>query len=108
DETRRRQQGPRWFGGLGGFLRRGRALLAFGDRCLGEDVAARQRDVALAREPLDELPRGDLFNRAGCALGVDAETLAERRGFLAGSAEQFSDFVDPDCGQRLLLRCFCW
>jgi hypothetical protein len=41
-----------------GLLRAGLA------RALGEHVAARQRDAALAREPLDELARDDLFDRA--------------------------------------------
>jgi hypothetical protein len=33
-------------------------------RPLGEHIAARQRNAALAREALDELPRDDLFDGA--------------------------------------------
>jgi hypothetical protein len=97
DEARRRQ---RWTGRLdrlGCLLPGGRPLLALGDGRFRKDVAAWQRDVAFAREPLDELPCDNLFDRARGALGVDAETLEKRGHFLTGSAEQFSDLVDPDC-----------
>jgi hypothetical protein len=59
----------------------------------------------LARETLDELPRHDLLERAGCALQLDAVILLEQlQHFLAGGVQQFSDFVDPDCGQLCFLR----
>jgi hypothetical protein len=87
DEARRRQRWTCRLGRFGRLFPRGCPLFAFGDRRFRKDVAAWQRDVALAREPLDELPRDDLFDRAGGALGVDAETLEKRGHFLAGSAE---------------------
>jgi hypothetical protein len=70
------------------------------NRCFGEDVARRHRDVALPRDPLDELPRNDLFDRARRALHIDPVIVLEQRcHFLAGRAEQFRDFVDPNCCQ---------
>jgi len=45
------------------FFRR-RALLALDRRRFGKDVAAWERDVALPRETIDELPRHDFFDRA--------------------------------------------
>jgi len=83
DEARRRQRWARGLDWLGGLLRRRRSLFAFCGRRFSENVAAWQRDVALAGEPLDELPRDDLLDRARRALGVDAETLQERGDFLA-------------------------
>ena len=100
-EPRRRQRGGRRLGRLGRFLRGRSALLAFGGRRLGEDVAARQRDVALARETLDELPPDDLLDRARRALYLDAViALEERRYLLACRAEKFRDLVNPDSCQR--------
>jgi hypothetical protein len=64
---------------------------------LGKDVASRQRDAPLLREPIHELPRDDLFDRARRALDLDAViALEQRRHFLAGRAEQFRDFINPD------------
>ena len=101
DEPRRRQRRRRRLGRLGRLLR-GRALLAFDERRLGEHVAARQRDVALAREALDELARDDFFDRARGALHLDAVVaLEQRRHFLARRAEQFRDLVNPDSGQAV-------
>jgi hypothetical protein len=97
DEARRRQRWTRRLDRLGRLFPWGRPLLALGDWRFRKDVAAWQRDVALAGQPLDELPRDNLFDRARGALGVDAETLEQRGHFLAGSAEQFSDLVNPDC-----------
>jgi hypothetical protein len=75
-----------------------------GGRCLGENISSRQRDVTLARQPLDELPCDDLFNRARGAFHLDAVIALEQRGhFLAGRAEQLCDFVDPDSSQRVPL-----
>jgi hypothetical protein len=87
DEARRRQRWARRLDRLSRFFPWGCPLLALGDWRFRKDVAAWQRDVALAREPLDELPRDNLFDRARGALGVDAETLEKRGHFLAGSAE---------------------
>jgi hypothetical protein len=64
---------------------------------LGKDVASRQRDAPLLREPIYELPCDDLFDRARRALDFDAViALEQRRHFLARSAEQFRDFINPD------------
>ena len=76
---------------------RAAGFLPLGDRRLGEDVAGRQRDVALLREAIDELPRDDLFDRARRALHLDAViALEQRRHFLARRAEQLRDLVNPD------------
>ena len=57
-------------------------------------------DTALPREAFDELPRDDLFERARRALQLDAVDLLEQlQHFLAGGVQQFSDLVNPDCGQ---------
>ena len=65
---------------------------------LREDVALRQLDAALPREPIDELARDDLLERARRALQLDAVILLEQlQHFLAGRVQQFSDFVNPDC-----------
>ena len=81
-----------------------RRLLALGRRRLGEDVAARQRDVALPREAVDELPRHDLFDRARRALHLDAViALEQRRHFLARRPEQLRDLVNPNSCQRFNL-----
>jgi hypothetical protein len=64
---------------------------------LGKDVASRQRDAPLLCEPIHELPRDDFFNRARRALDLDAViALEQRRHFLARSAQQFRDFINPD------------
>jgi hypothetical protein len=100
DETRRRQH---WCGGLGRFggLLGGDRLLTFGNGRFGEDVAARERDVALTRQTLDELPRYDLFDGARRALDLDTVIALEQlRHFLARRAEQFCDFINPNCCQR--------
>ena len=55
--------GAAGLGGSGAFFADA-ALLALHDRCFGEDVAGRQRDVPLARQTVDELPCDDLFDRA--------------------------------------------
>jgi hypothetical protein len=96
----RRQRGCHRLGGLGRLLR-GHAFLAFDDRRFGEDVAAWQRDTALAGEPVHELARDDLFNRARGALDLDAVIALEQRSdFLAGGAKQLCDLVNPHCCQR--------
>ena len=87
--------------GSAGLLRR-RALLAFDDGSLREDVAARQRNVALTRETLDELARDDFLDGARGALHLDAVVaLEQRRDLLARGGEQFRDFVNPDSGQAV-------
>jgi hypothetical protein len=63
----------------------------------GKDVATRQRDATLLREPIHELPRDDFFDRARRALDLDAViALEQRRHFLARRTEQFRDFINPD------------
>ena len=52
---------------------------------VGEQCAGRQRDLPLARLPLDELPRHDLLDRARGALDVDARFLLEQSSSLPGS-----------------------
>ena len=100
-QPRRRQCRRDRFGGLRGLFRRS-ALLALGHRRLGKDVAGRQRDIALAGEPINELPRDDLFDCARRALDVDPVVALQQRGhFLARRPEQFCNFVNPDCGQVL-------
>ena len=77
-------------------------------RRLGKDVALWQLDAALTRKSLDELTRHDLFERARRAFQLDAVILLEQRqDFLAGRVQQFSDFIDPDCGQRVFLLACC-
>src|SRR5262249_20237917 len=69
-------------------------------RPLREDVARRKGDVALTRKPFHELPSDDLFDGAGGALDLDPVIpLQQRRDFLAGGAEEFRDFVDPNSCQ---------
>ena len=103
DEAWRRQRGSRGLDRLGRLLRR-RALLAFDDVSLREDVAARQRNVALTRETLDELARDDFLDGARGALHLDAVVaLEQRRDFLARGGEQFRDFENPDSGQAVSL-----
>src|SRR5262249_5264480 len=84
---------------------RGRRLLALGGRCLGEHRAhGRELNVALFREPLDELARDDLFDRARGALHLDAViALEQRRHFLARGAEQFRNLEDPNSCQTMYL-----
>src|SRR5439155_15968465 len=80
-------------------------LLAFHRRRVGEDVAARQLDVALLRQPLDELPRDDFLDRARGALHLDAVIALEQRGhFLARRPEQLRDLEDPNSCQKLPLN----
>jgi len=77
-------------------------LLALVSRRLGEHVAAGQRDAALPGHPLHELPRHDFLDGARRALDLDAVlAFQERHHFLARGAKQFSDFVNPNSGQRL-------
>ncbi len=107
DQARRRQRGCRRLRGLR-LLGAGRRLLrtGLGGRSLGEHVAARQRDAALAREPLDELARHDLFNRAGRALQLDAvRALQQREHFLAARVEKLRDLVNTNCCQINLRNC---
>jgi hypothetical protein len=64
---------------------------------LGKDVTGRQRDAPLLRESIHELPCDDFFDRARRALDFDSViALEQRRHFLARSAEQFRDFINPD------------
>jgi hypothetical protein len=111
DETWRRQRGRDGLWRFGRFLG-GTRLLALDDRHVGENVAGRQRDVSLSREAIDELPRHNLFDRAGGASHLDAViALEQRRDFLAGGAQELSDLVNPNCGQystlSLIVRRFC-
>src|SRR4030095_16574226 len=70
----------------------GRRLLALGGRRLGENVPARQLDVALFRESIDELPRHHFLDCARSALDLDAMIALQKRcHFLARGAEQFRD-----------------
>src|SRR5947207_9400714 len=67
---------------------------------LRKHVAARQRDVALPCDALDKRSRDDLFDRARCALQLDAViALEQREHFLAGGTEKLGDLVNPDCCQ---------
>jgi hypothetical protein len=100
DEPRRRKNRGGRLRRLGRLFERG-PLAPLLHRCLGEDVPARHDDVPLTRETIDELPRDDFFDRARCALDVDAVVAFEQSGhFLARRAQHFRDFVDPDCCQR--------
>jgi hypothetical protein len=101
DQPGRRQSGRDGLDRLGGFLGR-RTLLPFHDRRFGEHVAAGERDVALTRKPVDELPRDHLLDGARRTLDVNAVIAFEQSGdFLARGAEQFSDFVNPNSCQRV-------
>src|SRR5213075_1763507 len=62
-----------------------------------------QRDVALARETIDQLARDDLFDGARRALDVDAHLLEQRADFLAAGIEQLGDFINPNSGQAVYL-----
>jgi hypothetical protein len=98
DEARRPQY---WRGRLRrlGLLRRRRFLrAALGwNRVLSEHIAARQRDVALTGDTLDERARDDFFDRARRAFQLDAVVaLQQREYFLARRVEQFRDFVNPN------------
>jgi hypothetical protein len=106
DQPRRRQ------GGCGGLLRLGRGALGGDtralfhrlDRGVRENVALRQLDASLAREPFDELACDDLLERAGGALQFDAVVLLEQlQHFLAGRPQQLRDLVNPNSCQRYSL-----
>ena len=100
DEARRWQRRRGRLGRLDRFFR-----LAFADDGFGEEVAAWQRDVALAGEPIDELSRDDFFDRARRALHVDSMIALEQRGdFLTGGPQQFREPVNPDCCQAIASR----
>ena len=98
----------RWKG-RGCRLRRFRRLLrgspafsSLDDRRFRKDVARRQRNLALPREPIDKLPRNDLFDRARRALDLDAMvTLEQSRDFLARGVQQLRNLIYPDSGQPL-------
>jgi len=99
-QARRRQHGCRRFRRLRSLLGSGRALAAwftlYGRR-FGEDVARRQRDVPLLREPVDELACYDLFDGARSALHFDPVIALEQRGhLLARRVEQFRDLINPN------------
>src|SRR5206468_8170018 len=65
-------------------------------------VAARQRDVALFREALDELARDHFLDRARRAFDLDAViALEQRRHLLARGAEEFRDLEDPNSCQTI-------
>ena len=90
-----------------GLLCRSGLLPALGRRRgIGEQVAARQGDIPLPREPFDELARNHLFDRAGRALQLDAViALQQREHFLARRAQQFRDLVNPDgCQMEIPLK----
>src|SRR5437773_1466945 len=90
------------------FRRRTLSRAGLGYRRFREDVAARQRDVPLAGEAVDELARHDLFDGARCALHFDTViALEQRRHFLTRRAEQFRDFVNPNSCQTLLPHYSC-
>jgi hypothetical protein len=100
DQTGRRQHrcDPLWR--LGRLLCR-HPLLAFERWRLGENVAARKRDVPLTSEAVHKLAGDDFLDRARGALDLDAMiALQQRSDFLAGRAQEFCDLVNPDCGQR--------
>ena len=100
-QARRRQHRRRRLGRLGRLLRRRAALLALGDRRLGEHVRRRQRDVALLRQPLHELARDHFLDRARGALHLDAVIALEQRGhFLARGPEELRDLEDPNSCQQ--------
>jgi hypothetical protein len=55
----------------------------------------------LLGEPIHELPRDDLFERARRALQLNSVGLLEQlQHFLAGRVEQLGDLVNPNSGQR--------
>jgi hypothetical protein len=61
----------------------------------------RQRDVPLACLALDELTRDDFLDGTRGALHLNAGlALEQAHGFLAGQAQELSDFVNPDSGQK--------
>ena len=98
-QARRRQRRRNRLHRLGRLFR-GRRLLALDGRRLGEDVAARQLNVPLLRESIDELARDHFLDRARGALDLDAViALEQRRHFLARGAEQFCDLVNPNSCQ---------
>jgi len=103
DEAGRAERRCRWLRRLRRRLLAGRTSCGRASgRPVREDVAARQGHAPLAREPVDELPAHDFFNRARGALHLDAViALEQRHHFLAGRPEQLRDFIDPNCGQRL-------
>ena len=103
DEARWRERRRGRLGRLR-LLGRGDGLLALDGRPLGEHVAARQRDAALAREAFHELATHHLFDGARRALQFDAMiALEQRQHFLARRVEQFRDSIDTDSGQRYSL-----
>ena len=70
-----------------------------------ETIPARHGKAPLAGLPFHELAGHDLLDRARRALDDDAVLLVEQLDdFLARRSQQFSDFVDPNSGQRVL---FC-
>jgi hypothetical protein len=74
--------------------------VTFGNRRFGEDVAARQLDIPLLGETLDELPRDNFLDGARGALHLDAVIALQQRGhFLTGRSEQFRDFINPNSCQ---------
>ena len=96
DQPRRRQRGRDRLGGLGALPAGLRPFAARGR--VGERRIRRHGQVALPRQARDELPRDDLFDRARCALHLDAViALQQRHHFLARGVEQLRDFVNPDC-----------
>ena len=87
------------------FFRAGRWLLRarLGRRALGEHVATRQRDAAVAREALDELARHDFLDCARGAFQLDAvSALQQREHFLAACVEKLGDSVNTNSGQIVL------
>ena len=95
DQARRRQRG----GGRLGRLRRpaGRFPSLRGGGRVGKRRVRRHGQVALPRHARDELARDDLFDRARCALHLDAViALEQRHHFLARGVEELRDFVNPD------------
>ncbi len=61
-----------------------------------------ERDIALARVSLHELPGHHLFDGARGRTHLDARLhLQEIHDLLAGCVQQFRDFIDPDSRQRV-------
>ena len=105
DESRRRQRGR-------SLHRLGRLACRFpslhGGRRVGERRVRRHRDVALARQALDELPRHDLLDRARCAFHLDAViALQEGDHLLTRGVEELRDLVNPDCCHSVCFRLLC-
>ena len=91
--------GAAGFTGSGAFFA-GAGFLPLAAGVSAKMFAARQLDVALFRESIDELARHHFLDRARGALDLDAViALEKRRHFLARGAEQFRDLENPNSCQ---------